>query len=292
VALSLEPYLIRAAGHRSHPGWIPIERPLLSKRIAAEAAPAIEQGTPVVMAYPITNEDRTIGATVSGDITRRWGPDGLPDGTITIRLAGTAGQSFGAWLSPGISLQLDGTANDYVGKGMAGGRTAIIPRRVDPRVSPHGAGNAVMYGATGGLLMVAGTVGQRFAVRNSGGVAAVEGVGDHGCEYMTGGRVVILGRVGRNFAAGMTGGVAFVWDPDKLLNRLVSDTAPAMRRLSEVESIDLRELVDEFATVTRSGIAAMVLDTWDEQIRSFWVLRAGGSSLGSSSNARAASSVG
>ena len=158
------------------------------------------------LAYPIRNVDRTIGARLSGEITARYGDAGLPDGTINVRLSGTAGQSFGAWLTPGIALRLKGPANDYVGKGMGGGLISIAPPR-GPSI-PHAAGNAVLYGATGGRIFISGRVGQRFAVRNSGAVAVAEGCSDHGCEYMTGGVVVILGEAGRNFAAGMTGGTA------------------------------------------------------------------------------------
>ncbi len=227
------------------------------------------------LSYPISNVDRTIGARLSGEVTARKGATGLPEGTIRVRLSGTAGQSLGAWLCSGIELRLAGTANDYVGKGMGGGRIVVVPRRGDSAHVPHAAGNAVLYGATGGIALLAGTVGQRFAVRNSGATAVVEGCSDHGCEYMTGGVAVILGPVGRNFAAGMTGGIAYVWDPEMTLNRHVADTSPAMRRLNEVEEAELKALVELFAAETASPVAIRILDDWRRHVARFWVLRSG-----------------
>lgn len=253
-----------------------MERSPLSSMLVEDARPAIETGDPVDLAYPICNADRTIGATLSGEVTNQRGAAGLPEGTIHVRLAGTAGQSLGAWLAPGITLRLQGTANDYVGKGMGGGRIVIVPRRAAVGQSAQGAGNAVLYGATGGHVFIAGRVGQRFAVRNSGAVAVVEGASDHGCEYMTGGLVVVLGRVGRNFAAGMTGGTAYVWDPQQILNRFVADTAPAVRRLVEVEALELHALVEEHFRETESSTAQDILARWDHQVDRFWVLHAGG----------------
>ena len=198
----------------------------------------------VEIAYPVTNRDRTVGTRLSGEVIARH-PDGLPEGTIRIRLAGTSGQSLGAFLAPGISIRLDGTANDYVGKGQGGGTITIVPKLREPVGPAHGAGNAVLYGATGGKLFIAGPVGQRFAVRNSGAVAVVEGCSDHGCEYMTGGTAVVLGSTGRNLAAGMTGGTLFMWDPDWVAIRSLADTAPFARRLVEAERVRLHALIDE-----------------------------------------------
>jgi len=240
----------------------------------AEIAPAVEDGTPVSLAYPISNVDRAVGARISGEIAARYGDAGLPDETIQVRLSGIAGQSFGAWLSRGISLRLRGTANDYVGKGMGGGRIVVAPRRAADGTQHHAGGNAVLYGATGGRAFLAGAVGQRFAVRNSGAVAVVEGASDHACEYMTGGVAVILGPVGRNFAAGMTGGVAYVWDPGLVLNRFVADTAPAMRRPLVAERDSLRDLVAEHLAETGSPTAHSILEEWERQVDRFWVLRA------------------
>jgi glutamate synthase (NADPH/NADH) large chain len=157
---------------------------------------------------------------------------------------------------------------------MGGGRIVVAPRRGDGTTVPQAGGNACLYGATGGVAFLGGAVGQRFAVRNSGGVAVVEGVSDHACEYMTGGTVVILGPVGRNVAAGMTGGVAYIWDPNVTLNRYVSDTSPSMRRPFEDEALEVRALVEEHHRETGSPIAEQLLEVWDRQIGRFWVLRA------------------
>ncbi len=276
VARSLEPLLVRAEGRRRHPGYIATERPQLSNLLVGDVAGMLEaESPPVRVAYPITNEDRTIGATVSGLIAERFGDEGLPEGSIEVRLSGIAGQSFGAFLSSGVSLWLDGTANDYVGKGMGGGRIVVVPSRTADAGRPHAAGNAVLYGATGGRLFLAGSAGQRFAVRNSGATAVVEGASDHGCEYMTGGVVMFLGPVGRNFGAGMTGGVAYVWDPDGALNACVSDSAPSMRRPSEADSSRMRELIEEHLEMTGSPVASAVLGDWARASGRFWVLRGG-----------------
>jgi glutamate synthase domain-containing protein 3 len=238
-----------------------------------EAAAAIESAEPVELSFPVSNVDRTVGAGISGAIAARYGDGGLPPGTITVRLSGAAGQSLGAWMAPGIDLRVSGVGNDYVGKGMGGGRIVIVPRRPGEH-TPHAAGNAVLYGATAGEAFLAGTVGQRFAVRNSGATAVVEGCSDHGCEYMTGGVAVVLGPVGRNFGAGMSGGSAFVWDPQARLNRFVAETSPSMHRLGEIEEIELRDLIARHAELTGSPVAAAVLDEWARQRERFWVLRA------------------
>ncbi len=274
LAGSLDRLLVRAEGRLRHPGFRRMELSTLSARLVEDAMDAIESGTPVRLSYPISNVDRTIGARVSGEVAARYKDEGLPEGTIDIHLSGTAGQSFGAWLSRGIALRLDGTANDYVGKGMGGGRIVVRPRRPSTDLAPHAGGNAVLYGATGGIAFLAGTVGQRFAVRNSGATAVVEGLSDHGCEYMTGGMAVVLGPVGRNFGAGMTGGVAYVWDPRVTLNRYVADTSPSMRRLLEMERLELRVLVEEHLAETSSPVAGRILDDWDRQVERFWALRA------------------
>jgi glutamate synthase domain-containing protein 2/glutamate synthase domain-containing protein 1/glutamate synthase domain-containing protein 3 len=274
AASGLDRVLVNAEGRLRHPGFRKTQFSTLSERLVAEIAPAIEDGTPVSLAYPISNIDRAVGARISGAIAARYGDAGLPDETIQVRLSGIAGQSFGAWLSRGISLRLRGTANDYVGKGMGGGRIVVAPRPAADGTQHHAAGNAVLYGATGGRAFLAGAVGQRFAVRNSGAVAVVEGVSDHACEYMTGGVAAILGPVGRNFAAGMTGGVAYVWDPGLVLNRFAADTAPAMRRPLGAERGALRDLVEEHLAETGSARARSILEDWDRQVDRFWVLRA------------------
>jgi glutamate synthase domain-containing protein 2/glutamate synthase domain-containing protein 3 len=269
----LAPLLVRAEGRLRHPGFRRMELSTLSDRLVDETRHAIETKTPIMVSYPISNVDRTIGARVSGEIAARYGDAGIPEGSIDIRLSGTAGQSFGAFLANGLSLRLNGPANDYVGKGMGGGLLVVAPRRGDTRFAPHAGGNACLYGATGGYAFLAGTVGQRFAVRNSGASVVVEGVSDHGCEYMTGGLAVILGPVGRNFGAGMTGGVAYVWDPDVTLNRYVAGTSPSMRRPGPNEVEDLRLVVERHLDETRSPVAVHILDDWERQSERFWVLR-------------------
>jgi glutamate synthase (NADPH/NADH) large chain len=189
---------------------------VLDRRLIEGAKAAIETAEPVVLNEVIRNSDRTAGAMLSGVVAKRYGHEGLPDDTITVNLAGTAGQSFGAWLAAGITVVLTGHANDYVGKGLSGGKLIIRPS--DALRSPAGrtimAGNTVLYGAIAGECYIRGSAGERFAVRNSGAITVVEGMGDHGCEYMTGGVVVSIGETGRNFAAGMSGGIAYVLDAD------------------------------------------------------------------------------
>ncbi len=276
MAASLAPLLVRAEGRRRHPGFIAVERSPLSGQLVREAMVALTEGTPVDIAYPITNEDRTIGATLSGEIAARYGNEGLPAGTINIRLAGTAGQSFGAFLAKGVSMRLDGTANDYIGKGMGGGKVVVVPARPLVDFAPHAGGNAVLYGATGGELYLGGGVGQRFAVRNSGATAVVEGVSDHGCEYMTGGVALVLGPVGRNFGAGMTGGTAYVWDPEMRLNAFVAESAPSMRRLGDADGEAVVELLERHIRETASPVATSILADWERHSGRFWVLAARG----------------
>jgi glutamate synthase (NADPH/NADH) large chain len=196
----------------------------LDNQLIADCAPAIASGQPVQLAYDIRNVNRTVGAMLSGEIARAHGHEGLPTDTIRINLTGVAGQSFGAWLAHGVTLDLVGDANDYVGKGLSGGRIIVRQPADAPRQSQDNiiVGNTVMYGAIAGEAYFNGVAGERFAVRNSGAIAVVEGAGDHACEYMTGGVVVVLGKTGRNFAAGMSGGVAYVYDPDGSFTNLVN----------------------------------------------------------------------
>jgi glutamate synthase (NADPH/NADH) large chain len=199
----------RHATRQVHPIATVMDRDLIR-----EARPAIHDGERVWIEKAINNTDRTVGAMLSGEIAKHHGMEGLPEGSVHVKLTGTAGQSFGAWLAHGVTLDLSGDANDYVGKGLSGGRIVVRPRP-EARIIPTNSiivGNTVLYGAVGGECYFAGVAGERFAVRNSGAVAVVEGVGDHGCEYMTGGCVAVLGHTGRNFAAGMSGGVAYVLD--------------------------------------------------------------------------------
>jgi glutamate synthase (NADPH/NADH) large chain len=229
------------------------------------AQPALENGERVKGILSITNADRAVGATLSGEIARRYGGTGLPDDTISFRFTGAAGQSFGAFAAGGLSLELEGDANDYVGKGLSGGRLIIRhPRRAqfipDQTVL---VGNTVLYGATSGEAYIAGVAGERFAVRNSGAIAVVEGVGDHGCEYMTGGTVVVLGRTGRNFAAGMSGGIAFVLDEFSELERQCNTSMVDLVKVTERSDRDLiHHLLEQHARFTGSARAKRELGRW------------------------------
>jgi glutamate synthase (NADPH/NADH) large chain len=234
--------------------------------------PAIENMEPVELSLPIRNVNRTVGTMLGSAVSLRHGLEGLPDNTIRIRFTGSAGQSFGAFLPKGITLQLVGDANDYTGKGLSGGRIVVLPHpesTFDPAENIV-IGNVALYGATGGEAFFRGVAGERFCVRNSGANAVVEGVGDHGCEYMTGGRVVVLGGVGRNFAAGMSGGIAYVLDP---LRRFPELCNPAMIDLERVETDDdereLRTLVEAHFRQTRSERAELVLEKWATTLPSF-----------------------
>ncbi len=233
----------------------------LDKTLIQLAEGALEEGRLVRLDLPVRNVNRTVGTMLGYEVTRRWGGEGLPDNTIVIRLTGSAGQSLGAFLPRGITIRLSGDANDYVGKGLSGGRIVVIP---DPSATfaAHEqiiAGNVIGYGATSGELFLRGVVGERFCVRNSGAVAVAEGVGDHGCEYMTGGRVLVLGPVGRNFAAGMSGGVAYLLDPDPhLINTSTADLEP----LSDSDAGYLRDLIGRYHASTFSEVAAGLLDDW------------------------------
>jgi glutamate synthase (NADPH/NADH) large chain/glutamate synthase (ferredoxin) len=238
----------------------------LNPEIMRDAQEALESGKRVSLHYTIQNAHRTVGAQLAGEIARRYGSAGLPAGTIEMRFKGSAGQSFGAWATSGMRLILEGEANDYVGKGLCGGELVLMPT-AEAGFEPHQnviLGNTILYGATSGRLFASGRAGERFAVRNSGAVAVVEGVGDHGCEYMTGGTVVVLGEVGRNFAAGMSNGVAYVFDPD---GQLPSRYNPDMVRLEPLMDLEDREqlyaLIDEHFEKTGSPRARMILDAWE-----------------------------
>jgi glutamate synthase domain-containing protein 3 len=222
----------------------------------------------VSVALPIANTDRSVGTRLSGEVADINGDAGLDRGQLKIRLSGTAGQSFGAFLAKGIDIDLDGVGNDYVGKGMGGGSIAIRPFTQSTSV-PQGAGNACLYGATGGELFIAGAVGQRFAVRNSGATAVVEGTSDHPCEYMTGGRVVSLGPVGRNIAAGMTGGVLFLHDVDMSVKAHISDSAPAPRRLDPEDAVELYSIIETHVARTSSQRGTRLLADWETALKSF-----------------------
>jgi glutamate synthase (ferredoxin) len=190
---------------------------------------------------------------------------------VTLRFRGSAGQSFGAFAVPGLTLKLEGEANDYVGKGMSGGEIAIFPDRDAPFTTPQTiAGNTILYGATGGAVFIAGIAGERFAVRNSGATAVVEGVGDHGCEYMTGGQAVVLGPTGRNFGAGMTNGLAWVLDRDDAFAGRINGESVAIRRLEAAEGAEVRSLVERHVEATGSAHAASLIANWDVVSAMFW----------------------
>jgi glutamate synthase (NADPH/NADH) large chain len=272
----------------------------LDRRFIADAKPALENGEAVSLSYAINNSDRTAGAMLSGEVAKRYGHQGLPEDTIHVALTGVAGQSFGAFLAHGVTLELTGEANDYVGKGLSGGRLIVKPHE-KIGFAPEKAiivGNTVLYGAISGECYFRGVAGERFAVRNSGAIAVVEGVGDHGCEYMTGGLVLVIGETGRNFAAGMSGGVAYVLDERgdfaKRCNLAMVDLAPVPAEEESIERLhhhggDLEhhglvditahmdkhdaeriwQLVARHLKYTGSERARMIIDQWPEYLPKF-----------------------
>src|SRR3989442_3608690 len=227
---------------------------------------AVEHKKPVELRLPIRNVNRTVGTTLGYHITKRWGGEGLPDDTIRIRFAGSAGQSFGAFVPRGVTFTLEGDANDYWGKVLSGGKLVVFPPRASTFVPEDNIiiGNVALYGSTSGEAYVRGVAGERFCVRNSGVHAVVEGVGDHGCEYMTGGRVVVLGRTGRNFAAGMSGGAAYVLDEDGTFAARCNMGMVGFDELDDADALELRALVEEHLARTDSPVAARVLARWVE----------------------------
>ncbi len=240
----------------------------LDNRIIAEVRTALETGVPIRRQYPIRNIHRAVGAMLSHAIAQRYGEAGLPDDTIHLQFQGSAGQSFGAWLAHGVTLELEGDSNDYVGKGLSGGVIAVYPDRrstFNPQENII-IGNVALYGATSGKAFFRGAAGERFAVRNSGARAVVEAVGDHGCEYMTGGRVAVLGPTGRNFAAGMSGGIAYVYDPDE---QFLARCNLAMVELEKVldprDVAELKEMIQDHQRYTGSTVAEDILKHWDER---------------------------
>ena len=235
------------------------------------AEEALDAGTPVALDMPIRNVNRTVGTMLGFHVTLRHGAHGLPDGTITVNFTGSAGMSFGAFLPKGITLNLAGDANDYVGKGLSGGRIVVRPPPECPITAEENiiAGNVILYGATSGEMFLRGVVGERFCVRNSGAVAVVEGVGDHGCEYMTGGRAVILGGTGRNFAAGMSGGIAYVYDRDGSFPDRVNMEMVALDPLTDEDRRFLHERVAAHHRETDSAVAARLLARWGGEVDRF-----------------------
>jgi glutamate synthase (NADPH) large chain len=233
--------------------------------------PAIEEGRPVRLRRRIENKNRAVGGLLSGEIARAHGGEGLPEGSIEIHLTGSAGQSFGAWLAPGVSLTLEGDANDYTGKGMSGGTLVVRPPAEAAFVAEQNVivGNVALYGATSGRAFFRGLAGERFAVRNSGVIAVVEGVGDHGCEYMTGGRVVVLGPTGLNFAAGMSGGIAYVLDVDGGFRSRCNTELVGFDEITRDEELELRGWIAEHRERTGSAVAERLLADWERQLARF-----------------------
>ncbi len=247
----------------------------LNRTLVELAQPALDHGERMKATFAITNSDRAVGATLSGEIARRYGNVGLPEDTVSFRFSGSAGQSFGAFAARGLSLELEGEANDYVGKGLSGGRLVVRHPRAAQFIPDQTVliGNTVLYGATSGEAYFAGVAGERFAVRNSGAIAVVEGVGDHGCEYMTGGTVVVLGRVGRNFGAGMSGGIAFVLDEFGELDAQCNKGMVDLVHVTEFGERELlRRLVEQHAHYTGSARAKRELGQWDRALKRFFAV--------------------
>ena len=244
---------------------------VLDWQLLQAAQPAIEQQQKVYAAFPIKNIDRTVGTIVSNEITKRYKAAGLPDDTIHFRFEGTAGQSFGAFNTRGITLELEGDANDYFGKGLSGAKLIVYP----PKQAAYTAedniiiGNTAFYGATSGKAFIRGMAGERFAVRNSGVTAVVEGVGDHGCEYMTGGVVVVLGNTGRNFAAGMSGGIAYIYDVRKNFQQQCNAEMVDLDPLDDLDAQQLHALLTEHVASTGSTVAKFILGDFEQQLRNF-----------------------
>jgi glutamate synthase (NADPH/NADH) large chain/glutamate synthase (ferredoxin) len=232
---------------------------------------AIEGGEHVRLERRIENKNRAVGGLLSGEIARRHGEDGLPQGSIEVLLRGSAGQSFGAWLAGGVTLELEGDTNDYTGKGMSGGTIVVRPAQEATFRAEDNAivGNTVLYGATSGKAFFRGLAGERFAVRNSGAIAVVEGVGDHGCEYMTGGRVIVLGATGLNFAAGMSGGIAYVLDVDGGFRSRCNTELVGFDEITPDEALELRGWIEEHQERTGSPVAERILEGWDDQLARF-----------------------
>jgi len=273
---------------------------VLDRWLIEQAKDALENRRPVVIETPVRNTNRIVGAMLSGEVAKRYGHQGLNEDTIHIKCEGTAGQSFGAFLARGITLELEGDANDYAGKGLSGGQLIVYPPRVskfNPRENII-VGNTVLYGAIEGEAYFRGVAGERFAVRNSGVLTVVEGVGDHGCEYMTGGCVVVLGTTGRNFAAGMSGGIAYVLDEDGTFERRCNLSMVAlepiadedeqlenvyhqrgdlgthgrvelMRDMGRFDAQRLHALIGKHHRLTGSLRAAEILETWNDSVRRF-----------------------
>ena len=248
----------------------------LDDSILQDAREAVNDQLPITLSYRVKNTNRAVGTKLSGEIGYLWGEQGLPEGTIELELRGSAGQSLGAFLSPGVKITLTGEANDYVGKGMGGGEIVVKPPTDRKYVAHENSivGNTCLYGATGGEFFAAGRAGERFCVRNSGVTAVIEGVGDHGSEYMTGGVLLVLGSTGKNFGAGMTGGVAYVLDLDDSFPLNLNPELVVLERLeTEADIVTVKKLVYKHLERTESDRAKEILGDWHRYEPKFWKIR-------------------
>jgi glutamate synthase (NADPH/NADH) large chain len=257
----------------------PFDKGELAEQMVVDCLPAIQNGSGGIFHYTVKNIHRSIGARLSGEIARVHGNHGMSDKAIHLKLTGSAGQSFGVWNAGGLNMTLEGDANDYVGKGMAGGKIVIAPPKNSHFKTQDSTiiGNTCLYGATGGKLLAAGLAGERFAVRNSGADAIVEGIGDHGCEYMTGGIVTILGNTGLNFGAGMTGCIAYVLDLDKnfidRINKELIDIHRITDESMESHRVYLSEAIQEYVAETGSEWGQYILENFNHFKRNIWMVK-------------------
>lgn len=238
---------------------------VLDWRLLEAAKAAIDEGEPVQQKFVIRNTDRSVGALLSNEVSKKYKAKGLPEDTVHFIFKGSAGQSFGAFAAPGLRFELEGEANDYFGKGLSGAKLIVYPDR-EATFKPEDniiIGNVAFYGATSGEAYIRGQAGERFCVRNSGVKAVVEGVGDHACEYMTGGRVVVLGKTGRNFAAGMSGGIAYVFDTENDLERLCNKDMVELERMTEEDEAEVKEMIEKHFKYTGSDPAEWILQNWE-----------------------------
>lgn len=240
---------------------------IIDWKLLEHANPALENRMPVYASFTIKNTDRTVGTLLSNEISKIYGSAGLPYGLINYKFNGSAGQSFGAFATKGLSLELEGEANDYVGKGLCGAQITIYPSKESTFTAEDNiiVGNVVLYGATSGEMFVRGQAGERFAVRNSGATAVVEGIGDHGCEYMTGGRALILGKTGRNFAAGMSGGIAWVYDADNSFRDNCNNEMVDLDTLATSDEEEIISLLRKHVQLTQSTVAQNLLTNWQAE---------------------------
>ena len=248
-----------------------LEKTLDEKVLVKKCAPAIQKGEKVSVDVNVTNTDRAFGTILGSEITRNH-KDGLPEDTVTVNCTGAGGQSFGAFIPKGLTLKLTGDSNDYFGKGLSGGKLIVkVPEKAGYKAEENIiVGNVALYGATSGTAFINGVAGERFAVRNSGAVAVVEGVGEHGCEYMTGGRVVVLGKTGKNFAAGMSGGVAYVLDDDTTLYKRVNKQLVSLEPVTnKYDVLELKQMITEHVAYTNSKKGKEVLDNFGEYLPKF-----------------------